>query len=407
MKKIVPLILAFIMSFTLVSPFFATRPVFADSLEDMKREDARLSDRIKKNRKERERKEAYLKVLKSKETDSLKKLDLTKDQIDTVESDLENTERAIIKTKQDIETARVGMSKVGKEVDVKRDEVGKLLTFYYKSSEHRFVDVVFSSQSLAELLTRSKLTKLLVDGTAEAIRSLHSDVAELDALKLTKQQNEAELKDLQSRQKDNRQMLVNLNSQYNAIYKKIKEETVLTKAQIKNMQNELARDAARKKQLAIEVGKEIDRRRALEGKKALQSSGPRMWPLIGRTDPKYGEFGMRMHPIRHVWAMHEGIDIDGKIGDPIRAVADGVVGRAAWLPLIDGFGNCVIIYHGNGVTTYYAHMSRYNCKTGQEVKKGDIIGFVGSTGNSTGPHLHLEFRENGKPVNPRNYLPKL
>lgn len=98
---------------------------------------------------------------------------------------------------------------------------------------------------------------------------------------------------------------------------------------------------------------------------------------------------------------HSGIDLSGRTGDPITASFEGVVKYAGWL---GGYGNAVIISHGSGVETLYAHASRITCSTGQRVSKGDKIAEVGSTGRSTGPHIHFELRNNGRAINPISYM---
>lgn len=108
-------------------------------------------------------------------------------------------------------------------------------------------------------------------------------------------------------------------------------------------------------------------------------------------------FGMRTHPILGGWRAHQGVDLAAPTGTPIFATSDGTVNRAQWQ---GGYGLFLELEHGNGVETRYGHLSRLNVASGQSVRKGDLIGFVGSTGRSTGPHLHYEMRVNGRPVNP-------
>lgn len=120
-------------------------------------------------------------------------------------------------------------------------------------------------------------------------------------------------------------------------------------------------------------------------------------PVTGRITSRFGaNESIRNHT-------HKGIDIGAAGGTPILATADGVVTRAGWS---SGYGNLVVIDHGNGVTTYYGHCSRLYTSVGAEVKAGDKIAAVGSTGNSTGNHLHFEIRLNGKQVNPQKYVYK-
>lgn len=125
-------------------------------------------------------------------------------------------------------------------------------------------------------------------------------------------------------------------------------------------------------------------------------------PSVGTgvfTRPYYGyissRFGSRWHE------MHTGVDLAGNIGDPIVAADNGVVAAAGYS---GGYGNLIIINHSNGFTTYYGHCSKISVKVGQKVAKGEVIGKVGSTGRSTGPHLHFEVRKNGIPQNPLKYI---
>ena len=112
-------------------------------------------------------------------------------------------------------------------------------------------------------------------------------------------------------------------------------------------------------------------------------------------------YGMRVHPITGKLARHNGVDIPAPYGTPIYATADGIVGRAQRL---GGYGNYVEIEHGNAIETRYGHMSSFIVRPGQQVKKGDVIGYVGSTGRSTGNHLHYEVRIDGEPVNPMPFV---
>lgn len=125
---------------------------------------------------------------------------------------------------------------------------------------------------------------------------------------------------------------------------------------------------------------------------------PKQLPVEG---PITSPFGMREHPRSGEENFHGGIDISAPPGTPVRATADGIVSFSGWG---GGNGKLVVLEHGFGFTTLYAHNKMILVKVGQKVKRGDIISYVGSTGNATGPHLHYEIWKNGRPVNPRKYL---
>ncbi|MBK8466744.1 MAG: M23 family metallopeptidase [Chloracidobacterium sp.] len=127
---------------------------------------------------------------------------------------------------------------------------------------------------------------------------------------------------------------------------------------------------------------------------------PTMWAHLGKIN---NEFGFRRNPFGgRAYEFHPGMDIDGERGDVIVAPANGTVISAGYK---GGYGNLVEIDHGNGLTTRYGHMSKIEAEVGQTITRGTTIGQVGSTGRSTGPHLHFEVRLNDKPINPRLFLP--
>ena len=112
-------------------------------------------------------------------------------------------------------------------------------------------------------------------------------------------------------------------------------------------------------------------------------------------------FGYRSDPFTKVRKFHEGMDFSAKTGTPIYATGDGIVGRAD--NTASGYGNHIVLRHGFGYETLYGHLSKYKVRAGQRVKRGDVIGYVGSTGRSEAPHLHYEVHKNGDVVNPINF----
>ena len=131
---------------------------------------------------------------------------------------------------------------------------------------------------------------------------------------------------------------------------------------------------------------------------ARANSAPNLWPVEG---PVTGSFGERTDPFNGEGAFHSGIDISASVGQAVVAPADGIVLYADFL---GGYGRAVMIEHGHGISTRYGHLASFAVSPGQQVHRGDTIGFVGLSGRSTGPHLHYEVRINDTPVNPYKYL---
>ncbi len=131
---------------------------------------------------------------------------------------------------------------------------------------------------------------------------------------------------------------------------------------------------------------------------AAMASAPTLWPIEGKVTSSFGE---REDPFNGEGAFHQGIDISAPVGTPIHAPANGTVLTAGFG---NGYGREVVIDHGHGVHTVYGHLSGFSVVPGQQVTRGDVIGFVGDSGHSTGAHLHYEVRLNDQPVNPHKYL---
>ena len=139
-----------------------------------------------------------------------------------------------------------------------------------------------------------------------------------------------------------------------------------------------------------------------KAKNKLLAAIPAIQPVKNENlKPMASGFGYRTDPFTKVRKMHEGMDFTAKTGTPIFATGDGIIARAD--NTASGYGNHIVLRHGFGYETLYGHLSKYKCHAGQRVKRGDVIGYVGSTGRSEAPHLHYEVHKDGKVVNPLNF----
>ncbi len=150
---------------------------------------------------------------------------------------------------------------------------------------------------------------------------------------------------------------------------------------------------------ALDDGGRVDANGMIAPAPQMSVSVPSRMPVEGvRLTSGYG---MRNHPILRQRRRHNGVDLAAGYGTPVYATADGRVGRAEWF---GSYGNYVQIEHGGNLETRYAHLSSYTVEAGELVQRGDLIGYIGSTGRSTGPHLHYEVRVEGEPVDPLPYM---
>jgi len=131
----------------------------------------------------------------------------------------------------------------------------------------------------------------------------------------------------------------------------------------------------------------------------FNSTPPSIWPVDGRLIRS--SFGQRTDPFSGEGAFHKGVDLSAPMGTDVRVTADGIVVHTGW---DTGYGRLIVVDHGNGIQTYYAHLSKFYVRSGQDVRRGDLIGAVGMTGKVTAPHLHYEVRVAGAPMNPYRYL---
>ena len=157
---------------------------------------------------------------------------------------------------------------------------------------------------------------------------------------------------------------------------------------------------ALKKQIDASIRSVAEIRSYLSEKRNLYVSTPIGWPVKGHITSGYG---FRIHPLLNKRVFHSGVDISVPSGTPVRATADGVVSFSGWN---GSGGNIVVIEDGNGFSTIFAHNSKTGVNVGQRVHRGDVISYSGSSGETTGPHLHYEVRKEGRSVNPSDYLKK-
>ena len=262
--------------------------------------------------------------------------------------------------------------------------------------------IIFGAESFSDLLDRIDFVNELLAYDQGVIDKLYEMRAELDAAQAELEQSKAEQKeikdtlvqleaDLESQRASADELMVKLTAEKEDLeqfYAEMEEQEVLVAQQI----DEMVAKIAEEERLAAQSGTTTG---------YVTGTGSFTWPTPSCTYIT-SYFGNRLHPTLGVYKFHTGVDIGASYGASILAADDGTVITAGYNE--GGYGNYVVISHGNGMTTLYGHMSSIAVSYGQNVTKGQTIGYVGSTGRSTGPHLHFEIRQNGQYLDPLSYF---
>lgn len=320
-------------------------------------------------------------------------------ELDKVSSNLQTLNLRIGKTEKNIEVIKHKMNKTVQElerleaeIDQHQEVLRERILAIYKYGYQSYLEVLFEARDFGEFITRFGMVKRFVKRDVHTINTLREQQSLIARKKeeITQQQQDLE------RQKHLYTRLQNQNRyEQNRYLSKIQvTQTELSKIQNDRRLLEKALDEL--EDLSKSMESQI---RDIQNKsKTALGTGKYIWPVSGDIT---SYFGYRIHPILKKRKYHSGLDIAALMGTPIAASDTGVVIFSA---RNGGYGLMITIDHGAGISTVYAHCSRLLVKKGQKVTKGEIIGKVGSTGLSTGPHLHFEVRKDGVPVNPLNYI---
>ncbi|MDB5028056.1 MAG: peptidase [Candidatus Eremiobacteraeota bacterium] len=278
----------------------------------------------------------------------------------------------------------------------------------YEHGDLGYLDVLLSSRSFADFVERWNDVRYLIRANESTIRARKGDQAKVVAIQsgLLGVQSELQSQEAQARQQ--RLALDGLARQRAILLASADSERRQVQSQVEELDGMSAEAEAQLETLVRAKQEEEERRRQAERRarqlagEELPPEGPPgqlMWPASG---PITSPFGMRNNPVTHVFRLHAGIDIGVGTGTPVAAAAEGRVIVAGWDD--SGCGNMIILDHGGRLATQYCHLSQIFVGVGQDVQRGQAIGASGSTGNSTGPHLHFGVRVNGRSVDPMSYL---
>lgn len=276
----------------------------------------------------------------------------------------------------------------------------------YINGRLSYLDVVIGSKDFSDFANRLEVLKRIIDSDITLINEIKKERADIEAHKQKLEADRAKLVELEKAALAKQAEIEQKKAERNVVLQKAQndratamqaiEELNASSAQVSAMLKE--RQAARAAAAAAATAAAQSSGGQGASDNWVQGTGQLGWPVSGEITSPYG---YRVHPIWGTTIYHSGIDIGVDEGTPVHAADGGVVVWSGWM---GGYGYAVVIDHGNGLSTLYGHNSELAVDEGQSVAKGQVISYAGSTGNSTGPHVHFEVRVNGDPVDPMGYL---
>ncbi|MDD4527802.1 MAG: peptidoglycan DD-metalloendopeptidase family protein [Candidatus Margulisbacteria bacterium] len=328
------------------------------------------------------------------ETD--RKAKLVADEIASIENLLTQQNLLLVKVEGQQKAIEKEVVWLEKELGTDKNRFDQVLAelnnkyfFYYKLSNTDFIEQLVEHSSLTDQVNISYMLEFLISMDVNFLGDIKK---KSDNLKYKGYRLEAQMDILTERQEAINSLKKNISSNNNK-KKSLYNQLLAQKLAYEKKAQRLLEDSKKIEELVVNLQK--------QSKLVAQiGDGKYIWPVLGHITSLFGD---RMHPILKVRTFHTGLDIGAPSGRPVFAVDDGVVlysGR--W----GNYGNVVILDHGDNTTTLYAHLSKYLVKNNVKVKKGNVLGLVGSTGLATGPHLHFEVRKSGKVQDPLRFLPK-
>ena len=333
-----------------------------------------------------------LEYVQSEISASLQKVQELNDSIAEYEKKYTDIQNQINSLEQEIANTDTELVTIEAEYERKDKLLKKRVVAMYEDGDASYLDVLLSSRSLIEFLSNYYMLEQIIELDNNMLDELEKQKNTIEKKKAEQEQKKVDLRVAKAKEG---QMQILMQNQ------KMLQENYAAK--LTNEEKELHDKIEAYKAEQAEIERLIQEAIQWSGNLAIQYKGGVMiWPVGIEGTYITSSYGNRLHPVQGVNRYHDGIDIgNAGFGAPVVAAADGFVTYAG---VMGGYGNCVMINHGDGIITLYGHGQEIKTTLGASVKQGDVIMAVGSTGVSTGPHLHFEVRKYGVPVDPIPYL---
>lgn len=357
--------------------------VYAENITGLQEQSSELTEQLNQSNNR-------LQAVQDELSQNMKQLQEVDEQMAQSQEEINTINIRVDELMQQIQQNEEKLEKTQKEFDDLQDVLNARLITIYKAPKLQNLQILLKSKNLSSFISNYYLLKELIEYDTNLLETAKKQKEEIETTKLFLTEKKKQIvADKQSQQKKT-QVLANIKTMREYYIKRLTVEELELQTQIDEYNSRVSEIEAEIKLLALN---------SISGD---YIGGAIIWPVPGYTGIT-SQYGMRVHPITGAYKLHTGVDIGAPMGAKFLAAANGIVVKATFN---SAYGNMVIIDHGGGVQTLYAHGSEIIAQVGQTVTAGDEVLKVGSTGYSTGPHAHFEIRVNGQTINPLNFLPK-
>lgn len=312
-------------------------------------------------------------------------------EIDVLSREIDVQEKLVSALNKDINVKSSELKIATDKLDEQYDKYKLRVRAMYENGETSYLDVVLGSENFVDMISRVEIISQIVDYDKKLVTEFNETKTNIQNTKTALENSKAEEVAIKSKLSEKKSSLNAKSNKSQALLSNLNSDKAKSKAEW---------EKADKLELKLQAEIQEIARKLAANSNGSYVGGEFLWPTPGYNKIT-SNFGYRKHPILGYNKLHSGMDIGAASGSKILAVNSGTVVKSTFN---DSYGNYVMVDHGGGIVTLYAHMSSRNVKTGDVVARGQQIGKVGSTGWSTGPHLHIEVIKNGNYVDPKGYF---
>ena len=388
MRKFLCMVLAFIIICTYITAVYAEDNTTDNmtnntdsNLTDLQTQQQDLQNQLNESNEQ-------LQEVQSQLSENLQQIEKLDEKIRQSENEIEELDAQVKQLQEEIANIQSQLDIAEKNYEKQKDIMEKRLVAIYEAGNTKYLDVLLNSSNISEFLSNYYLITEIASVDKDLLNEVESEKKEIELAKQTLEKNQEALATALKNQTQTATVLQNTKALRENYISRLSDEEKAKQAQI----DEITEQYEDVNNQILELAK--------QGLDTAYIGGVLAWPVPGYTKIT-SNYGMRVHPITGQYKLHTGVDISAPIGANFVAANDGIVTKAEYNT---AYGKMVVIDHGGGISTLYAHGSEILVTVGQTVKKNDAILKVGSTGYSTGPHAHFEVRMNGVVINPIPYI---